>query len=84
MNVQIGTAVEVPCAGCGSMINRSRDNVIAVVGDKQYHISCTPEAREKAHWLYHSIECPTCQGKGRIKGTNSPAFEESGSSLPTR
>lgn len=66
MQIEVSSAKDEHCAGCGRPLDRSPGSVAVVVGNKRYHIACTDEAKRAAHWLYHSNECPTCGGKGRV------------------
>jgi hypothetical protein len=67
MQVVFGSSAKTEyCAGCGGELANGAGSSRAVVGNLQYHIGCTPEEREKAHWFYHSETCPTCNGRGRV------------------
>ena len=66
MQIEVTTAKDEYCAGCGSALDTGAGSVRAVVNGKSYHIACIDEARKAALWLYHSTECPTCKGRGRV------------------
>lgn len=64
--IVISSAKPTMCAGCGRQLDTGAGSWFAVVGKDTFHIGCTPEAKRKADEFFHSEECPTCRGKGRV------------------
>ena len=65
MQIEVSTAKDEQCALCGGQLDRSPGSTTIIVDNKRYHIGCSSQMRE-AHWLFHSLECPTCKGRGRV------------------